>query len=208
MPPSCQRECKPVLRMSWPGLQRGCVRWLEEQLDVGEEGALVLFDQDQVVPAPLQHLLADRALAIPGIAGENPPALVEGSDDLGDHGELCLRFGGRGRDRHLAQHNVLLVAEGGERVNHPGRRVGGEPSALSFAIDGHALAAAPRWRGNAKRTRLAQHAPEPIRVEFGEEALEGRLMRGTRGSRPASSGSLGDAAGRLPERTSLGEIRA
>jgi len=102
------------------------------------QGRLVLLDQQQVVAPNVVDLLAERALAEQGVAGEYAPMPVHAINQVGRHGELGLGLVGVHGDRFMHEDDPLLVAERAQSMH---RSLIGKPQSppLSLAVDRHAL---------------------------------------------------------------------
>ncbi len=196
----CARPCplSTRARHAAVGQRRGRHRRPADRTgaDVAVERALVLLDQQQVVPARRQHLRAQRRLAeqarrrsAPGRASRCAPAAPGPPSVPPPPCPARPSIGSWARTTPASWQKALKAWTGSRR----GRKA--QPSALRFAVDGHALAArsasSPGRRRGAKQALSRRR--QGVAVEVAEQALQRRLA----GRAPVGKAERGQQRRRL-----------
>ena len=124
------------------------------------------------MPAVVDHLAAEVALAEGGVAGDDPPV----QDHRLEQGQGRLVLVGLGRDAGLGQDAAGLMVQGREQVHGGG--AGRAAAARGLAVDRHGPEAVVPRRRQQRGDPAGDGGLERLGVEPGEEPLEGAVGRG------------------------------
>src|SRR5688572_852739 len=149
---------------------------VEEELDITIEGALILFDHQQILPTRRLYLLTQHSLTEQRIPGQHPPRPGDAGQQRRGHRQLRLRFVRAGLNWLMSQDDARVVAEGAQGVDRTASSTEAQPPPLRFAIDGDApRCGGGRLAGSAWAEAGGERGRQRVAIELAKETLQGRL---------------------------------